>query len=86
VTAGDLFISLQKSLPIDERESPELWQRFTAALARQTGVNPDELEPISPLLSDSRIWARLADASAMIWTMVALSFLALLATAAILWR
>jgi hypothetical protein len=70
-----------KSLPAEERDRPDVWKRFAVALCGQTGVNPDYIEPGSPLLSDSRLWARLADASAVVWIIVAVGLLVLLATA-----
>jgi hypothetical protein len=79
LTAGDVFTSLQKALPAEERNGPDLWRRFAVALCGQTGVNPDGIERGSPLLSESRFWARLADASAVVWIIAAAGFLVLLA-------
>jgi hypothetical protein len=83
VTAGDLFASLQKSLPEAERSRPDLWKRFAASLCGQTGVNPDLISQDSPLLSKSRFWARLADVSAAIWIVVFVGFLILIVAALI---
>lgn len=81
VTAGDVFASLQRALPEEERSRPDLWKRFAATLCDQTGVNPDEIRYESPLLSVSRFWARLADVSAAIWIIAFVGFVILLATA-----
>jgi hypothetical protein len=74
LTAGDLFASVQKALPEKQREGPEVWERFATALCGQTGVNPKDNEPSSPLLSQSRFWARLTDASALVWLIVVVGF------------
>ena len=66
-TAGDVFEALLASVPASEREQPDLWERFAIALCEITGVNPNAIEPASPLLSQSRLWARVADASAIVW-------------------
>jgi hypothetical protein len=66
-TAGDLFASLCKALSDAESAKADLWDRFATALSRGTGVDPKTIEPASPLLSDSRFWARVADLSAIIW-------------------
>jgi hypothetical protein len=78
VTAGDVFSSLKAALPQEEREKPDLWRRFSAALCEQTGVNPEDIEDQSPLLSESRLWAGIADASAILWILAAVAFLGLL--------
>ena len=82
-TAGDVFESLQKVLPADELNRPYLWKRFAVALSHQTGANPNEIRPDSPLLSKSRFWTRLADTSGVVWIIVLVSFFALLAAAVV---
>lgn len=74
LTAGDLFASVQRVLPEQLREDPDVWQRFAVALCGQTGMNPKVIEPNSPLLSQSRFWARLADASALLWIVTMVGF------------
>ena len=83
ITAGDLFASLKKSLSDEERSKPDLWERFAAALSGQTGVSPNDIEEESPLLSESRFWARLADASAIVWIIAFLGLVLTLAAALI---
>ena len=79
LTAGDLFASVQRLLPEQQRGDPEVWERFVVALCRQTGVNPKAIEPNSPLLSQSHFWARLADASALLWIVTMVGFVAAIA-------
>lgn len=81
-TAGDVFTSLQRILPAEKLNSPDLWQRFAVALCGQTDVNPNDIDRDSPLLSQSRFWVRLADASAVAWIVAFVGFLVLLAAAA----
>lgn len=76
-TAGDVFRSLQNALPAKERDSRDLWNRFAVALCGQTGVNPEEIDPNSPLLSQSRFWVHVANASAVVWVGAAAIMLAL---------
>ena len=83
LTADDLFASVEKALPPEERGKPELWKRFAAALGGQTGVDPKDIGRDSPLLSESRFWARLADASAAIWIVTVVSFVIVIAVIAL---
>nr|WP_314444007.1 hypothetical protein [uncultured Sphingomonas sp.] len=75
-TAGDVFASLCKALPEDTRRE-DLWSRFTEVLTDQTGVDPTSIEKGSPLLSQSRLWVHVANASAAVWIATALGMLAL---------
>lgn len=77
VTAGDLFLSLQKALAAEDRDDPETWVRFTEALANETGVDPMALERDSPLLEHPLFWVQIANASAAIWITIGASILAL---------
>lgn len=77
VTAGDLFLSLQKALSVEDRDDPETWVRFTEALVEGTGVNPMALEKDSPLLEHPLFWVQIANASAAIWITIGASLLAL---------
>lgn len=64
-TAGDVFASLLKVLPINAVEDPVVWARFTDALAGQSGVDPTLVSKDSPLLSpQSLTWVRVETACA----------------------
>lgn len=82
-TAGDVFLSLCKALPVSTCEDSDLWPRFAEALAAETGVDPDSIEMNSPLLSDSRIWVAIADISALVWIGSVLAVLALMVWASL---
>jgi hypothetical protein len=86
LTAGDVFDSLRRALPSGERDATDLWERFTTALSAETDVDPRNIERGSPLLSESRFWARLATASAVVWIVVVLSFVAVVAGTALVAR
>jgi hypothetical protein len=75
-TAGDVFMSLCKALPADLQDG-NLWLRFTEVLTDQTGVDPKAIERDSPLLSQSRLWVHVANASAVVWIAAAVGMLAL---------
>ncbi|RVT40884.1 hypothetical protein [Sphingobium algorifonticola] len=75
-TAGDVFASLCQALPSDNC-GEDLWPRFAQVLTDQTGVNPKAIEKASPLLSQSRRWVYVADASAVVWIAAAGVMLAL---------
>jgi hypothetical protein len=77
-TAGDVFASLLKALPADLRSDDGLWQRFTEVLADQTGADPKAIERDSPLLSQSRLWVHVANASALVWSAAVVGMLALM--------
>jgi hypothetical protein len=76
-TAGDVFLSLCKVLPADVGDESALWARFTKALADQTGVDPKSIEKESPLLYQSRLWVKVANASATVWIATAVGMLVL---------
>lgn len=76
-TAGDVFASLCKALPADTRDEA-LWSRFTEILTDQSGVDPKSIEKDSPLLSESRLWVYVANASAAVWIAAAGGVLALI--------
>jgi hypothetical protein len=76
-TAGDVFYSLRRALPAEAGNDGELWTRFTQALTQQTGVDPRTIERESPLLTQTRFWAHVATASAIIWLVAGASILAL---------
>lgn len=69
-TAGDVFASLCQALPTDSGDD-DLWSRFTQVLTDQTGVDPKVIQKESPLLSQSRLWVNVANASAVVWIAVA---------------
>lgn len=48
-TVGHVYVALCKALP-DDAPSDGRWDRFTAALASETGVDPKQLTVDSPLL------------------------------------
>ena len=75
-TAGDVFVSLCKALPADIADEG-LWSRFTEVLTDQTSVDPKAIEKDSPLLSQSRLWGHVANASAAVWIAAAIGVLAL---------
>ncbi len=83
LTAGDVFDALRNALSDDERERADLWERFATAICGITGVDPQAVERGSPLLSKSRFWAHVADASAALWAVIVLAFIAVIATVAL---
>jgi len=83
LTAGDVFKSLRKALPVDEQHAADLWDRFAIALCGVTGVDPKTIKPASPLLTSSRFWAQVASANAVVW-IVALGSVAAVVVASIL--
>ena len=61
-TAGDVFASLLKVLPPDASRDAA-WERFAAALALKTGINPQRITPDSPLLlPDKGTWGHVKEA------------------------
>ena len=76
-TAGDVFLSLCQALPPDLRDDEGLWARFSEVMTDQTGVDPKAVEKDSPLLSQSRLWVHVANASALVWITAAVGMLAL---------
>lgn len=76
-TAGDVFLSLRKALPADAQDDDGLWARFTKVLTDQTGVDPKAIEKDSPLLSQSRLWVHVTNASAAVWITAAVGMLVL---------
>ena len=85
-TAGDVFDSLRKALPAEELDTPNLWERFAAAICGVTGVDPTTIERRSPLLSYSRFRARLANVSAVVWIITVLALVASVVMAVLIQR
>jgi len=75
-TAGDVYASLRKMLPAEEAARPDAWDRFASALAQETGVDPQAITPESPLLTPSRPWILVSNASALLWLIVSLGAVA----------
>ena len=82
-TAGAVFDSVQKALPTSDDDTSELWERFAAAICGVNGVDPTTIERGSLLLSHSRLWARLADVSAVVWVITILAFVIVVTTVAL---
>lgn len=72
-TAGDVYAALCKALPAEEVGEPGTWERFAAALGRETGVSASRLTPQSELLSEDGLWISVANGSAMFWSAAALA-------------
>ena len=83
LTAGDVFDSLRRALPADKRDTSDLWERFSVAICGVTGADPKTIVRGSPLLSESRFWAKLVDLSALVWIIVAVGFVAAITALAI---
>ena len=64
------------ALPADKRDTSDLWERFSVAICGVTGADPKTIVRGSPLLSESRFWAKLVDLSALVWIIVAVGFVA----------
>lgn len=54
-TVGDVHASLLKILPDKEWNTDETWQRFTNAIAAESGVDPRQVAPATLLLALS-VW------------------------------
>lgn len=64
-TAGDVFRTLQNSLPADIANAPDTWDRFATALTHETGIDPATITPDSPLLDEALPWRGLGNLSRM---------------------
>ena len=73
ITAGDVFASLEEALSRKDAPQPDAWTRFAECLASHTGIDAARIQPSSPLLTQSRVWARVADASAYVSIAAALT-------------
>lgn len=51
---------------------------YLRATCGETGVNPDDIDENSPLLSQSRLWVHVANAWAVVWIVAAAIMIALL--------
>jgi hypothetical protein len=78
-TAGDVYASLCKALPIEEKHKTDVWERFTSVLSQETGVDPKSIEADSPLLSQPSLPVVLANINAVIWIAVAIGVAACMA-------
>lgn len=65
-TAGDVFRSLLAQLPAEQSDNPDTWDRFVRALTDQSGIDPTEITPDSPLIEEGQIWRGLGAVSRML--------------------
>ena len=79
MTAGDVFASLLNALPANAAEDPQVWNRFTKALAGQSGIEPALVSKASPLLlPQSAFWAGFDTAWAyLVWGVIAAGLFAI---------
>ena len=49
-SVGDIHAALLAALPAAQRDAPDLWPRFAAAIAGETGVDPARVAPATLLL------------------------------------
>lgn len=54
-SVGDVYAALLAALPADRRNAPDIWPRFAAAIAGETGVDPLRIAPATLLLGTGRI-------------------------------
>ena len=69
-TAGDVFNSVKRALPSDERTGADLWEKFATALSAETGVDPQSITPESPLLLSSHPWRDVQKVTITLWAIV----------------
>ncbi|WP_165356245.1 hypothetical protein [Sphingosinicella sp. BN140058] len=74
-TAGDVYAALRRALPPAEADRSDLWDRFANALCRETGVRASSLTPESELLCEDGIWVHVANGSATLWSIIAITVL-----------
>ncbi len=82
-TAGDVFRSLQSSLPAHVANAPDTWDRFVAVLTNVSGGDAAKITPESPLIDATHPWRGLSNLSSMMAAMLiaSLALVALLAFA-----
>jgi hypothetical protein len=55
VTAGDVFSALKRALPLDQADAASTWSDFARAIAIETGVDPERIEPQTRLLGHRHV-------------------------------
>lgn len=70
-TAGDVFNSLKRALPSEQRDKAELWHTFAVALSGQTFADPGNITPASPLLASSHRWRDVQKITLALWAVAA---------------
>jgi hypothetical protein len=82
VTAGDVYKSLNKALSAHEIQARGGWKRFAQALTDETGENPENISPESPLLGPGTFWAGVADVNALLFKLLVIGALVVVVWAA----
>ncbi|MDF7777194.1 hypothetical protein P1X14_18185 [Sphingomonas sp. AOB5] len=77
-TAGDVHASLIRALGTDATADPVIWDRFAAALAMETGVDPGTIMPESPLLAPHTPWGWVAAAGAILFIAIGIALIDML--------
>ena len=49
-TAGDVFQSLLRALPVDDAAAADRWQRFAEAVSEETGADPSRVSPETTMI------------------------------------
>lgn len=66
VTAGDVYLALQKALLLDHEASRSVWPMFTKAISQETGVDGNAVTPETLLLGEGWLDRRVAIGVALV--------------------
>jgi len=55
-TVGDVYNALLAQLSPEEAERADVWDRFSRAICRETGISPLRISLESGLIAEDRLW------------------------------
>jgi len=58
-TVGDVYAALMAQLPPEEGKRPDVWDRFSRAICRKTGISPSSVGLESGLIAEDGMWVSL---------------------------
>lgn len=77
-TVGHVYDALLTQLSPAEATSSNTWDRFAAAICKETGISPSSISRDSGLIAEDGMWVHVVNASRFVWLVIVVGFAALL--------
>ena len=72
-TVADVYAALLDQLSVEEAVQPGVWNRFSEAICRETGISPSSISLESGLIAEDGMWVHVVKVSPFVWIMLALA-------------
>lgn len=78
-TVGDIYTALLNQLSSEEARQPDVWDRFSQAICRETGISPSSISLESGLLAEDGMWVHVVKISPWLWGILAIAIIGVIA-------